>query len=307
MPRSTDVVEVIEFYRPLDVDDRVWRVVAPEVRRWVILAKPPHWRRALHLLQAASKLVLWCHEHDVPVIADAALRHTTIERFIATGLADFKESTRNTIRSRLLHLSRSVCTPKVGNLPAAPRLRRARVKAPYEPELIDQYLALADAQATARRRNGLAAIVLLGAGAGLSANEMRYVTGNRISFENGLQRVRLERRTARWAFVLARYTDRLQNLATVAGSRLLLGGESPERRDATAGLLSSIDGGQDLPPLEVGRLRSTWIVEHLTIGTRLDVLMEAAGLKSSTSITDLVRYVPAMPQAQKFSQLRGER
>lgn len=307
MPRSTDVVEVIEFYRPLDVDEKIWRAIATEVRRWVAPASPPHWRRALHLLQAASKLAAWCHERDIPISADNALRHTTIERFIATGLSHFADSTRNTIRSRLMCLSSSACTSKAGNLPSSPRLPRARVKAPYEPQLIEQYLALADAQATARRRNGLAAIILPGAGAALSANEMRYVTGNHISFESGLQRVRLEARAPRWAFVLARYADRLQGLAMIAGTRLLLGGDSPERRDATAGLLSSIDGGRDLPPLEVGRLRSTWIVEHLTIGTRLDVLMEAAGLKSSTSITDLVRYVSAMSDAQKIEQLRGER
>lgn len=83
---------------------------------------------------------------------------------------------------------------------------------------------------------------------------MRYVTGDHISFENGLQRVRLDCRTSLWAPVLARYTDRLQELAMIVGSRLLLGGDSPNRRDATAGLLSSIDGGQDLPPVEVGRL-----------------------------------------------------
>jgi hypothetical protein len=54
-------------------------------------------------------------------------------------------------------------------------------------------------------------------------------------------------------------------------------------------------------------MRSTWLLTHLTLGTRLPELARAAGLYGVTVLSDLLRYVPALDEAQVAAMLRGVR
>ncbi len=69
--------------------------------------------------------------------------------------------------------------------PADAPLPRERAKAPYTPAEISGYLALADAQPTAARRMRAAALVCLGAGAGLIRSDLRAVRGTDIACRSG--------------------------------------------------------------------------------------------------------------------------
>lgn len=100
------------------------------------------------------------------------------------------------------------------------------------------------------------------------------------------------------------YAAALRGAAAEVGDELLVGGFSGDRRNVTTGLIRRIEGGADLPHLEVARLRSTWIAVHLEAGTRLDVLMAAAGLTTPTSIVDLVRHLAPPPPEDAAAQLR---
>ncbi len=93
--------------------------------------------------------------------------------------------------------------------------------------------------------------------------------------------------------VLARYHNRLFAAAALAGGHHLIGGTSPTRRNVTTPLTASLDGGADLPRLDIARLRSTWLCEAAgAIGLR--AFMEAAGITCSQRLGDLVATLPAV-------------
>jgi hypothetical protein len=57
--------------------------------------------------------------------------------------------------------------------------------------------------------------------------------------------------------------------------------------------------------LSASRLRSTWLVTHLTMGTRLPELARAAGLGGVTVLSDLLAFVPTLDEAEAVVMLRG--
>ncbi|MEO7836167.1 MAG: hypothetical protein ABIS21_00830 [Acidimicrobiales bacterium] len=117
--------------------------------------------------------------------------------------------------------------------------------------------------------------------------------------------VRLGGARPRQVWVLDRYADAVAAAAERCDEQFMLGGIKADRRSVTTGLLHSIAGDPALPALEPSRLRSTWLVSHLAAGTRLDVLMAAAGLASTTSLGDLVCFLDPLPAGAVGDLLRG--
>ena len=106
--------------------------------------------------------------------------------------------------------------------------------------------------------------------------------------------------------VVDRYGERLADIADRGPDEILIGGVQPNRRAVASRLLHRLHGADALPPLEPGRLRSTWIAGRLVAGVRLDVLMQAAGLTTPTTIVDLAATLPAMPDNLARDQLRAD-
>jgi hypothetical protein len=80
------------------------------------------------------------------------------------------------------------------------------------------------------------------------------------------------------------------------------GGFSPSRRNVTAGLKASVAGGRDLPALDTGRLRVTWLAscaEALGLGA----FMDAAGITCSQRLGDLVAHLPKAEEPHAVSLL----
>jgi hypothetical protein len=107
-------------------------------------------------------------------------------------------------------------------VPADLPLPRERAKAPYGPAQIAGYLALADAQPALERRMRAAALVCLGAGAGLIRSDLREVRGTDVACRSDGVIVRGAR--PRTVPVLARYHARLLAAARSAGNGLVCGG-----------------------------------------------------------------------------------
>ena len=72
----------------------------------------------------------------------------------------------------------------------------------------------------------------------------------------------------------------------------------------TAPLVGTVSGGEDLPRLEVSRLRSTWLAEQAgRFG--ISVLLQVAGLKRSSRLGDLVSSSAELDEAVIVALLRG--
>lgn len=138
----------------------------------------------------------------------------------------------------------------------------------------------ARAQSTAHQRSRLTALICLGAGAGCSASDLRFLTKDHLlSHESGALVVRVEGPRARLVPVLPRYARLLEEaIAHREPGQVLVGGVDPGRANLTHHTLARTKGGRDLPPLEMGRLRATWWKEVLgSIGYR--AVMAASGMR----------------------------
>jgi hypothetical protein len=136
---------------------------AAEFARAVVAAAAGSQDRAKCLLRAASKLASWA----IPLGLEpepGVLLHPSVTGRFAAHAPGVSGAARRTLRTSLRFLAR-VVVPHLD--PAGAPLPRERARKPYSRAEIDGYLALADAQPAPGRRMRAAALVCLGAGAGL--------------------------------------------------------------------------------------------------------------------------------------------
>ena len=286
---------VIAGYRARGVDERA----VAFARSVVTAAGPAGPRRARCLLWVTGRLGAWGLDVGLAMRPEVLLAPSTVERYVAVGMGQGKESRRRTVRTDLRFVARRV-VPQLW-VPEPAGLARRRAKTPYAPAEIAAWFALAAAQPTEAGRHRLVGLLCLGLGAGLERADLRAVTGNHVqSRAGGL--VVVEGARARTVPVSARYRSALAVSAAFAGDRFICGGTSPGRKNLTDHLVGRLAGGTDLGRLDVGRLRATWLAGHLErLG--LKALFAAAGITCSQRLGDLARQLPPPDEATLLAVL----
>jgi integrase len=271
--------------------------------RHVVAACGPGGReRAKNLLWAAGKLADYGIGLGLDPVPPVLLHPPVIERFAAhsPGLTGV---TRRTLRTNLRFIARRV-VPALD--PADASLPRERAKHPYTPPQIAGFLALAGAQPTPGRAMRASALVCLGAGAGLAGADLRAVTGTDVTARSGGLVVQVRGPRPRAVPVLARYHGRLLASARFAGTRLIIGGRDPARRNLTYPLIAALSGGTGLPRLEVSRLRATWLAETAQL-LGLAAFMRAAGITCSQRLGDIIATLEPGTEEHAIALLGGQR
>jgi integrase len=245
--QNADVAVYVGRWRPSSVSPQA----AAFARQVVPAAAPGGRERAKNLLWAAGRLADYAASLGLELIPQTVLHPSVIERFARCG-PGLSPVARRTLRTNLRFIGRRV-VPHL--YPADLPLPRERSKQPYSAAEIGGYLTLADAQPTMERRMRAAALVCLGAGAGLIRGDLRDARGTDVACRSGGVVVQVKGRRARAVPVLARYHSRLLAAARAAGNGLICGGADPGRRNLTNPLISALDGGTGLPRLDTSRLR----------------------------------------------------
>jgi len=295
---SAEVAQAIEGFSP--------RTVSPEVagfaKELTAAARPESESRAKAFLFAACRLASFGESVGLALTKEVLLHPSVIERCCVPGVTAMSGSTRRTLRSNLRAIARahSCGPPPVW-------LSRERAKAPYSPTEIAAYLSLADAQPTESRRMRAGALICLSAGAGLVGADLKALRGTDVAERFGGVMVEVTGgRRPRVVPVLACYHERLLAAARWADDRLLIGGTSPDRRNVTTPLTSSLAGGADLPRVDIARLRATWLCEVAqAIGLR--GFMDAAGITCSQRLGDLVATLPNASEEEAVALLGARR
>jgi integrase len=295
---DAEVAAYIGRWRPSSVSPRAAAFARDVIRR----AGPGDRERAKNLLWAAGKLADYALGLGLDLVPEIVLHPSVAERFTrcAPGLSG---PARRTLRTNLRFTGRRV-VPHL--YPADLPLPRERSKQPYSPAEIAGYLALADAQPTTERRMRAAALVCLGAGAGLIRGDLRDARGSDVTARSGGVVVTVRGARPRTVPVLARYQARLLAAAASAGTGLLCGGSDPGRRNLTNPLVTALDGGTGLPRLDTSRLRATWLAgcgELLGLAT----FMHAAGISCSQRLGDLVAGLEPAGEAEAVRLLGAAR
>jgi integrase len=295
---DADVAAYIGRWRPSSVSAE-----AAAFAREVISGTGPQEReRAKNLLWAAGKLADYAMGLGLEAVPEVLLHPSVTERFTrcAPGLSGVA---RRTLRTNLRFIGRRV-VPQF--YPADLPLPRERAKAPYSPAQIDGYLALAGAQPARERQMRAAALVCLGAGAGLIRGDLRDVRGADVACRAGGVIVTVRGARPRTVPVLACYHARLLAAARFAGTGLICGGAEPGRRNLTNQLVAALDGGGGLPRLDTSRLRATWL-RDCADALGLATFMHAAGISCSQRLGDLVAALEPAGEAEAVRLLGAVR
>ncbi len=296
---DADVAAYIGRWEPSSVS-----ADAAAFARDVITRTGPQGReRAKNLLWAAGKLADYALGLGLEPVPEVVLHPSVAERFTrcAPGLSPVA---RRTLRTNLRFIGRRV-VPQL--YPADAPLPRERAKQPNSPAEVSGFLALAAAQPTAARRARAAALVCLGAGAGLIRGDLRAVRGTDIACRSGGVVVTVRGgRAPRAVPVLARYHDALLASAAFAAGRLLTGGTDPGRRNISSPLTRSLARGAGLPPLDTSRLRATWLAEAAAL-TGLPAFLRAAGISCCQRLGDIAAGLDPGGEAEAVALLGGLR
>jgi hypothetical protein len=106
--------------------------------------------------------------------------------------------------------------------------------------------------------------------------------------------------------VLARFHKPLREAAAFAGEGYLIGGSAAGRKNLGDTLSAALCSDAALPRLDPGRLRSTWLCECARL-IGLQAFMQAAGMRCSQRLGDLVAGLPEVDERAAVALLGGAR
>lgn len=251
------------------------------VRHRVLACEPSTSEMAARLVSVAARLAVWALNNGVPLQAETVFSDATIERYISQ--LDATDKSKTTIRGRLRRLR------DAGQPAKTPQIGRSAVRPPYTPEELVGLWRVACSQPTPLRRLRLQALICACAGAGCRSSDLRHVTDASVLDDpEGPTILDIGGDNARQVPVLAGFDVALVEVASVTEG--LLVGPSATTRNLIPDLTAHIVGGEDLPRLEVSRLRHTWLVCLLNAWVPVATIMNLAGTKTTRILEELLPF-----------------
>jgi len=290
-------------YRPQGVDPAVWPVVRPFLLECGDKLDLPKSSGGVHAVRVLTRLAEWCVREGIPLDVELVLDPATVERFASVALAG--QRSRATDRSALRRVGPRL-TERAPWEARPETIPRNGAAPPYSRSELAALWAAAKNQPTRGRQRAARAIVALGAGAGLDGRWVARVTAADVIADVHGVGVQVGEPQPRLVPVLVEWHDEVRGLADATGTGCLVGPSSTSRNRASA-LVSWLIVGHGQPKFSMSRLRSTWLVRHLELGTRLPELTHAAGLADTRVLSDLLDHVPPMPTVDALRALQGRR
>ncbi|GAA3663338.1 hypothetical protein [Microbacterium marinilacus] len=280
-----------------------WRRIETFVRDAVTVAAPQTSYSAEVLLWAAGQYVAWCVDTQLwPLEAEVIWSRQAIDLYVTDVRQDLAEGTRRNYRARLMRISEVLLPEEHGDAMTA--LGRKTTAAPYDSAEMGRYRQWAGSQLTPLKRYRAMLMLILCAGAGLRAVEIRDLDRADIEQldEGFVVRVRGDR--AREVPILAVWDEWMRAALEQAPETGRVWGK-PNRSRENA-LLSSFTQYTVGSAPRGDRLRATWLVTHLSDRTPIKELFRAAGFVKFEHLGRLLQHVPDLSPDLSVPALRGE-
>ncbi|PRY44329.1 hypothetical protein LY71_1167 [Geodermatophilus tzadiensis] len=302
----------VESYAPADRHDvslRDWQALAPVIRpalaslcvrdSAVVRQMPVH-------LDALARIGAWVLK-ETGAVADIRdlLNPDTINRWVVAARTAQEAGSLAAYRSRIRRLA-PLLWPDCPWSHQQGRVARRKPQPPYTAEQVARLEADCRNQPTEQARHRAEVILTLGLGAGLDGRWLPDVRPDDIfSLPSGEVCVWVPE-PDRYVPVLQKFAPRLLDVKSrVPSDESLLGGPVRTNKNTVSHLVGRIkqpgahatDPRAAHPRLNPTRLRNTWLVHHLTAGTRLPELLAAAGLQGLNSLEGLLQHVPVSDDA----------
>lgn len=251
--------------------------------------------------QFAARIARWALRGGLPLDRDVIFRRSTIGLYIQQDCASLAKTTRNTYRSRLLRMG-EVLAPEHQN-DALPGMGRENAIRPYSAAEQAAWRSWAQGQRTPARRKDAKVLLALGIGAGLSGGEIAEVRYRDLTADDGGVLVHVTAGRTRTVPVLAAWEAILVS-ATRSGRAPDEFVFRPDAARPAPNMINHFTQDNRHPP-STARMRTTWIVTHLTAGVPAKALLDAAGVKGFASFERCVTYLPESDPILSRSLLRG--
>lgn len=220
-----------------------------------------------------------------------------IERFVTAASETYAKGVLGNVRTRLFRLAERIADPKDRRRPIKP-LPAADPATPYSEAEEASLRSWAWTQSGERSISAMN-LLALGLGAGLSTSE---ITNLRIADVTQAEHTTLAIGGSRPRLVtmLDAWADELQGLDGEPSRFVFRHARKSTGKNVVSHFVSRAAGKVTPQPQ---RLRATWIVRHLELGTNVVALMAAAGVDSLEAFTRYVQFVSAPEDASCRRQL----
>lgn len=281
---------IIGAFHPKDLPEDLWERIQAFVREMVTVSVPARPFMADNRMAVVAQFAAWADRIGLPLDADLLFDPETIDRFLIEGPTHLKMGSRLNYRTQLWKVGRAVVGPELFP-PKPPPMQRSEVLAPYDAAEITALVSWARGLSTEHRRRNARALLAVGLGAGLTPEEIQRLVGSDVRRDGGFVVVEVPGRRPRSVPVLKVWADEVWGTAQESGERPFF---CPERRRIVRNdVLKFIEAVSepDGTRFTILRLRVTWIVYHLTVGTNLRLAETYAGVGAG----QLVKYLHHVP------------
>ena len=291
-PVSPAVDAYLSRYRAVDATEVEWEAIGDVVRRFVSDAAFSDMEAVKKHCVATSAYVLWRHREHLSVAADAALTHEAIDQFFLHGMDGGSQRSKNDYRSRLHGLASRV-NPGLDAL-SITVLGYTSVRSGYTTveEATIRRVALRQRRPNARRK--LCAVVGFAGGGGLDPQELSLLWNTDVEDRGeslGIL-VHVSGTRARQVVIRRGYEEHVRvGLVGLKATSLVLG-RTEGRSGAASAAVEGAELFDDCPRIDARLLRTTWLTWLLTEPIPLNVILQASGLKSARTLTDLLATMP---------------
>jgi len=303
-----ELAAMLDAYRPTGTTAADYNLHIAATHRAVMIRSGAKGAASFRkLLGVAGNYLTYRHDNHLSVTVENAFCTEQIDHYYLHGLTG-SDRTRNDYRSRLHKLAARVNPGPGGPLPGISIGHRA-VRPGYSDIEMVPIIRAARRQRSARTRRQLCAIVGLGAGAGLDPSDLRPLHVRDIVDlgDNGID-VHVPAHPKRAARVVpVRRTYEALVREGIAGCRPsdLVIGKQVDRRNVTTGIIDDAELF-DVGHLDASRLRSTWLAWIVTQPISLKAVMDAAGLKTARSITEIIADLRNTAEQIAGNEFRGD-
>lgn len=282
-----DIDEAIEAYQPAFAAEQWYVQARPYLNELVRLARPSNAVSARNQIQALSYAARFANEREQPLVAESFLSPAFVDWYLEISMTEHGAHSKSTHRAALTAIGTAATTRAPWTKPR-PRYPRANDALPYSPSEVSDYMALVDKQKTRRRSRLLEGLLALGIGAGLRGTEMTRVWARHVHREDDFTVIHVPGDSSRTVPFRRRFAPVVNQMALDHEAEPLLGPFREDQRDPLSRMKSLLHIPDYAPPLELRRLRATWMVQVLNEDVQLATFAEAAG------VTDL-RFTALLP------------
>ena len=254
-----------------------------------------------------SALTAWAADSNRDLHWKSLMNHSVIDDY-SRVLKRQGNTASLSQRYRRLKCLASKLNPGTEALPAVVAVGHKAVSDPYsagEMAAIVRIVAAQESESVARQ---LAIILGVCRGAGAAVTELRDLHAEDIDDrgEAGVFITLGENERRRTIPVRRDWEGHVRRGVVGIAPKAMVIGTVRNRKNIAGEITSRVIAlGKDVPHIEAGRLRTTWIAELMTEAIPIQVILHAAGLQSARTLTDLARRYSQDEMTAHLYMLKG--